>query len=82
MVGMPIVGLATTEMVTAVENGVSGYLHTDAARLVEGMRELLEDPELARRMGSAARDYARERFSIERFSHDWDQALRLVAGGT
>src|SRR5262249_22926405 len=29
MVGMPILGLATTEMVTAVENGVSGYVETD-----------------------------------------------------
>jgi glycosyltransferase involved in cell wall biosynthesis len=80
MIGMPIVGLATTEMVTAVEHGVSGYLHTDPARLVDGMRALLEDRELARRMGEAARRYARERFGIERFSRDWDRALRLVAG--
>ncbi len=25
MLGMPIIGLATTEMATAIENGVSGY---------------------------------------------------------
>src|SRR5215204_5673734 len=29
MIGMPIIGLATTEMVTAVENGVSGYTDTN-----------------------------------------------------
>lgn len=34
MVGLPIIGLATTEMVTVVENG-SGYVDTDVDKLVE-----------------------------------------------
>src|SRR5436305_383123 len=29
MLGMPVVGLATTEMATVIENGVSGYVDTD-----------------------------------------------------
>ena len=29
MLGMPIIGLATTEMVTAVQNGVNGYVDTN-----------------------------------------------------
>ncbi len=64
MVGMPIVGLATTEMVTVVENGVSGYLDTRAERLPEYMRHLLDDPGEAQRLSAGARKTARERFAI------------------
>ena len=44
MLGIPIIGLATTEMVTAVENGVSGYVGHRHRRLIERMRQLLADP--------------------------------------
>jgi glycosyltransferase involved in cell wall biosynthesis len=80
MLGMPIIGLATTEMVTTVENGVSGYLDTDVGRLVEHMQRLLADPEEARELGEGARRHARQRFAIERFVRDWDEALTLVVG--
>ncbi len=80
MLGMPIVGLATTEMATAVENGVSGYVDTSVDRLVDRMRELLADPALARRLGAEARARARERFGIQRFVRDWDATFREVAG--
>jgi hypothetical protein len=80
MVGMPIVALATAEMATVIENGVSGYADTNVAALVGHMRELLRDPGLARELGQGARRRARERFSIERFAADWDAALRHVTG--
>ncbi len=51
MIGMPVIGLATTEMVTVVESGVSGYLDTAVEPLVEKMRELLNDPAEARALG-------------------------------
>ena len=79
-IGMPIVGLATTEMVTAVTNGVSGYVETDLRRLAARMRELLDDPEAARRLGEGARRTARARFDIARFARDWDETFRFVAG--
>ncbi|MFO0892955.1 MAG: glycosyltransferase [Isosphaeraceae bacterium] len=81
MIGMPIVGLATTEMVTVIENGVSGHLETNPRRLIGPMQELLRDPERARAMGRRARRAAMERFDIGRFARDWDEAFRLVAGG-
>ena len=80
MVGLPIVGLATTEMVTTIEDGVSGYLATDVDYLRDAMRSLLADRDLARALGARARDYALERFNIGRFSADWDRLLREVAG--
>lgn len=80
MIGLPIIGMATTEMVTAIENGVSGYVDTNVDRLIERMQELLDNPAEARRLGQGARRYARERFNIERFSRDWDETFRLVTG--
>lgn len=80
MIGMPVVALATAEMATVVEHGVSGFAVTDTGSLAAAMRTLLHDPGLARRMGAAARDSARARFAIERFSADWDAALRSVTG--
>ncbi len=79
MIGMPIIGLATTEMATVVENGVSGYVDTDPGRLVEVMQALLKDPAEARRLGAGARRRALERFNIERFIQDWEAAFTQVA---
>jgi hypothetical protein len=78
MAGMPVVALATTEMATVIEHGVSGYAVTDARQLAPCMHALLKDPGLARRLGQGARRTALDRFSIDRFSADWDAALRYV----
>ncbi|BAU48289.1 transferase [Sulfurifustis variabilis] len=80
MLGMPVVGLATTEMSTTVENGVSGYVHNDLDWLTERMAGLLADPAEAHRLGEGARRAARERFAIERFARDWRAAFEAVAG--
>ena len=80
MVGMPVIGLATTEMVTAVENGVSGYTDTDVNRLVEHMHRLLANPEEAQRLGKGARNQALKRFNIRRFVSDWNEALSSITG--
>ena len=81
-VGVPVVGLATTELVTVIENGCSGLVATDVAALERGMRRLLDDPDEARRLGENGRRVARSRFGIERFVRDWDRLLREVAGET
>jgi hypothetical protein len=80
MLGMPVVALATTEMPTVLENGRSGIVHTDPGRLIDGARELLRDPDLARRIGVAGQAIARERFSIHRFVRDWNRAFEEVVG--
>jgi glycosyltransferase involved in cell wall biosynthesis len=48
--------------------------------LIGVMRRLLERPEEARELGEGAQRAARERFGIERFAAEWDQALREVCG--
>jgi len=78
MIGMPVVGLATTEMATVIRNGVSGYIDTNVDTLIARMQELIADPAHARRLGEGARRTARERFGIERFADDWDKTFRFV----
>lgn len=81
--GLPIVALATTELPSVIENGVSGFVSNDPEELHERMRQLLADEALARRLGGNAREVARQRFGLDRFRRDWDgafaRAQRLVA---
>ena len=83
-VGLPVVGLATTEMATVIQNGVSGYVDTDVRKLIAVMRRLLEHPEEAARLGAGAKEVARRRFGMERFAQDWgaayEEAIGLAAG--
>ena len=86
MVGLPIIGLATTEMATAVRNEETGYVDTRPERLVEVMQMLARESDVARRWGQAARSYAQQRFGIGRFIDDWqklfaDMGLIAAASG-
>jgi len=79
MLGIPVVGLATTELSTVIENGRSGYVHTDIDYLVEKMKLLLNDPDHAAQMGQAGRETALNKFNITRFTHQWEQLFKKVA---
>jgi glycosyltransferase involved in cell wall biosynthesis len=73
--GVPVVGLATTEMATAIRNEVTGFVHTDLSYLIEKMKLLLTDKDLAFKMGQEGKKYASERFNIKRFTNDWEQTF-------
>jgi Glycosyl transferases group 1 len=79
-VGLPVVGLATTEMASSLRDGVTAHLDTRVSELTRRARELLLDPAGARAMGEAGRRLALTRFGIDRFASDWDRTLRSVAG--
>jgi glycosyltransferase involved in cell wall biosynthesis len=79
MVGLPIVGLATTAMPEVIRNGDVGFVDNDIGALVGHMRRLLVDRDEAAELSRNALALARRRFSIERFVQDWDAALREVA---
>lgn len=76
--GMPIIGLATTEMVRHIRDGFNGFLDLNPKGLVNKMAFLLENPDLAKSMGANARRYALENFSIRRFVQEWENLFRQV----
>jgi glycosyltransferase involved in cell wall biosynthesis len=78
MTGIPIIGLATTEMVVTVKNDHSGYVHTDVDFLVDKMSMLLDDHEKAKQLSTGAKQTANEKFNIERFKKEWLQTFDEV----
>jgi glycosyl transferase family 1 len=78
--GMPVVGLATTEAVAIPPD--AGIFDTRVDTLVEATHWLLEDPEAALRLGSRAREVALTRYGLDRFLADWDQLLEEEACGS
>jgi glycosyltransferase involved in cell wall biosynthesis len=79
MVGLPIIGLATTELVTVIRNGENGFVDTRFGSLAAAMQALLDNPQEAARMGANARRDAYERFGIDRFVRDWMEVFARVA---
>lgn len=78
MLGLPIVGMATTELPTVITNNVNGFIHTDIGTLVDKMQQLLQDKEQAASLGVEGRKTALNRYNIKRFTHDWEQTIREV----
>jgi hypothetical protein len=75
--GMPVVALATTEVVEAVPPQ-AGVVSTRTEWLAEALRGFVADPEHARAAGAAAREAVATRYSLHRFCSEWDQLLKEV----
>jgi glycosyltransferase involved in cell wall biosynthesis len=76
--GMPVVALATTEVTVAVPRE-AGVVGTDVEWLRDEATALLHDSERRAVMGKAARESALERYGVDRFLADWDDALEAIA---
>jgi hypothetical protein len=63
-----------------VVNGVSGFVDTRVENLIDIMKELVRNPAAARCWGQGARRIAQQRFGIDRFVRDWNEALAYVTG--
>ncbi|MGW3493627.1 glycosyltransferase [Streptomyces sp. NPDC001020] len=72
--GMPVVALATTEVVRAVPPG-AGVVSTEPEELVNAVRTYVRDRDIAIADGRRARQVALERYGLKRFLSDWDRVL-------
>jgi hypothetical protein len=77
-IGLPMIGVATTEMVRTVENNVSGFIDTNINVLIEKMNLLIENPQEAKRLSEGAQRLAQKRFTIQRFARNWEKAFQDV----
>jgi hypothetical protein len=78
MLGIPVVGMATTELSTVIQNDHSGYIHTDIHYLIQKMKALIEDKSLAERIGQEGQRVAQQRFHIKRFIQEWEALFTAV----
>ncbi len=75
---MPVVVHGATRGADAVPPA-AGVCSTSLGRLKDAIGRLVDDPQLARRRGLAARRFAIARYNLGRFLADWDQLLADVA---
>ncbi len=69
--GRPTIGGDVGGIPLQIEDGVSGYLVSSAEEAAERALGILKDPELAKSLGKAGKEHARERFLTPRLLRDW-----------
>jgi hypothetical protein len=74
--GLPVLG--NRHPTSPVKHGVSGFLSDNPAELRRYAETLLEDRELAARMGRAARETVSKSFSSGRFRQDFSRSIELA----
>jgi glycosyltransferase involved in cell wall biosynthesis len=77
--GCAVVSTATCEIPKIIENGKNGFISNDEGELRSYVKMLLEEPELARTMGRAARQTIKDQFSEERYIKEWNNIFDTVA---
>ncbi|GAA3879339.1 glycosyltransferase [Streptomyces sedi] len=75
--GMPVVALATTEVVEAVPPE-AGVVSTRPEELARAAARYARDPEAAGAAGRAARQAALRRYGLKRFLDDWERLVEEV----
>jgi trehalose synthase len=69
--GRPVVAGDVGGIPLQIEDGTSGFLVSDPEAAAQRTIEILRDPELAKRVGRAGKQRARERFLTPRLLRDW-----------
>jgi glycosyltransferase involved in cell wall biosynthesis len=84
LAGVPVVTTPVGSILEVVEDGRTGLVvpPRDAAALASAIARLLDDPELARRLGSTARAEAVQRFSQDRMLDQMEAVFRAALGAT
>lgn len=77
--GCAVVSTSTCEIPNIIKHGVNGFISNDEGELRSYVKMLLEEPELARMMGKAARETIKQKFSEERYISEWNSIFDTVA---
>lgn len=78
--GCALVTTATCEIPNIIKHGVNGFMSNDEGELRGYVEKLLADPQLAAKMGDAARKTIEEKFSEQRFINQWNTLFDKVYG--
>ncbi|MEI8258640.1 MAG: glycosyltransferase, partial [Deltaproteobacteria bacterium] len=75
MTGMPVVSFRLPGIERYVVHGENGFVVDNAKQLRECCRMLLDDADLARRMGAVGREMALRDYNEDRWRRDWITAI-------
>lgn len=78
--GCAVVSTETCEIPDIIEHGVNGFMSNDEKELRGYLDQLLADPELAKKMGQAARETVKQHFSEQRFINEWNNIFDKTYG--
>jgi glycosyltransferase involved in cell wall biosynthesis len=78
--GCAVVSTDTCDIPNIIKHGVNGFLSNDEGELRGYLDQLLANPELAAKMGQAARETIKEKFSEERFINEWNDIFDKTYG--
>ena len=74
--GIPSPGLY--EVPNFIEHGVNGFCSDDSSVLRDCCEQLLKDANLAKQMGAAGRETAKELFNKPRIYDEWKTFLQMI----
>lgn len=77
--GIPTVATAIGANYRVIEDGVSGFLVSSREEWIDRLSQLIEQPELRKRIGEAARKTVEEKFSIQKNKFNYLQVLDAVS---
>jgi trehalose synthase len=69
--GKPVIGGATGGIPLQITHGITGFLVHSAEGAAFRIRQILNDPDMAKRMGENGREYVRTHFLITRQIRDY-----------
>jgi glycosyltransferase involved in cell wall biosynthesis len=78
--GCPVVTTGTCMIPEIIEHGVNGIIANDASDLKFWCRELLDKPDLARKIGEAGRKTIEEKYNLSKFVEGWNKLLYKTIG--
>jgi trehalose synthase len=77
----PVIGGDCGGIRVQIEDGVNGYLVSNAVECAERIVDLLDDPQRAKLMGVAARESVRRRFLMPRLLLDYLRLFQQIVNG-
>ena len=78
--GCPIVSTATCMIPEIIEHGVNGFMSNDEEELKKYIKQLIDDEDLRKKMGAAARKTIIENFSEDKFITQWNNIFDKAYG--
>lgn len=73
--GCCVISTETCMIPEIIEDGVNGFLSNDPEVLRFKIKEMLENPEEAKRIGENAKETIKNRFGIDKFVDSWNKML-------